>query len=381
RSGTGFEDMRGICYISGYKPKGYLELPSFEDVSTDTALFIDMFRTFHQNNDPVTGKGLYQRHGNRHLVHNPPWPILTAHELDAVYELDYEHETHPHERARGEVKAIETIRFSLRTHRGCMGQCNFCSISMHEGAYVVSRSEASILSEAERLTSHPSFKGYLQDVGGPTANMYGFSCTMNKHTGLCRQKRCLFPHICPQLDVDHERQISLLRKLRSLPGVKKAFVTSGIRHDLVCADRQNGDAYLREITAHHVSGQMKLAPEHADRQVLDRMGKTGIETLLSFRDRFLSHSREKNKKQFLTYYFLAAHPGCTENDMKRLRAFINRHLKMTPEQVQIFTPTPSTYSTLMYYTGIDPFTGGKIFVERDPVRKKGQKDIITGQKR
>ena len=377
-SGNDYKDMRGICFISKEKPQDCLELPSYEDVVKDVNAFIEMFHTFYRNNDPITGNSLCQRHGKRYLVHNKPWPPLREHELDAAYELGFEREVHPHEQALGEVKAIETIRFSITTHRGCMGQCNFCAISMHEGACVVSRSEGSIIAEAQSLTSHPRFKGYIQDVGGPTANMYGFSCTVNNHKGICNRRRCLYPDICTHLGIKHNRQKDLLERLRAIPGIKKAFVSSGIRHDLVCADKDYGDAYLKELAEHHVSGQMKLAPEHTDQGVLNKMGKVGNATLLEFRDRFLKISREMGKKQFLTYYFLAAHPGCTEMDMKRLKSFVNKNLKLGPEQVQIFTPTPSTYSTLMYYTGLDPFTGEKIFVEKDPVCKKKQKDILTG---
>jgi uncharacterized radical SAM protein YgiQ len=377
-SGDDYKDMRGICTISKEKPQDAIELPSYEVVSKDVNAFIEMFHTFYRNNDPITGNSLCQRHGKRYLVHNKPWPPLTEHELDATYELGFEREVHPHERVLGEVKAIETIRFSITTHRGCMGQCNFCAISMHEGACVVSRSEVSIIAEAQRLTLHPKFKGYLQDVGGPTANMYGFACTANNHKGICNRRRCLYPDICTHLGINHKRQQHLLERLRAIPGIKKAFVSSGIRHDLVCADKHYGESYLKELAEHHVSGQMKLAPEHTDQGVLNKMGKAGIDSLLEFRNRFLKISREKGKKQFLTYYFLAAHPGCTEMDMKRLKSFVNKNLKLGPEQVQIFTPTPSTYSTLMYYTGLDPFTGEKIFVEKDPVCKKRQKDILTG---
>jgi uncharacterized radical SAM protein YgiQ len=377
-SGHDYKEMRGICFISKEKPQDAIELPSYEDVVKDVNAFIEMFHTFYRNNDPITGKALSQRHGDRYLVHNKPWPPLTEHELDATYELGFEREVHPYEQALGEVKAMETIRFSITTHRGCMGQCNFCAISMHEGACVVSRSELSIIAEAQRLTLHPKFKGYIQDVGGPTANMYGFACTANNHKGICTRRKCLYPDICTHLGINHNRQQRLLERLRAIPGVKKAFVSSGIRHDLVCADKHYGESYLKELTEHHVSGQMKLAPEHTEQGVLNKMGKVGIATLLEFRDRFLKRSKETGKKQFLTYYFLAAHPGCTETDMKRLRSFVNKNLKLAPEQVQIFTPTPSTYSTLMYYTGLDPFTGEKIFVEKDPVCKKRQKDVLTG---
>jgi len=376
KSGKDYRDMRGICYISRDVPEGFSELPSFEDVSVDAEAFTRMFHLFYRNN--ASAQGLYQRHGDRVLVHNPPWPTLTEQELDASYDLDFEREVHPRDQALGVVKAMDTIRFSITTHRGCLGQCNFCSISMHEGPCVVSRSEGSIIAEARRLSENPVFKGFIQDVGGPTANMYGFVCTKRKTPGLCHPRRCLYPDICPHLKIDHLRSRNLLTEIRSMPGIKKAFVNSGIRFDLICADRRSGNAYLEELAWHHVSGQMKLAPEHSEPGVLRRMGKSGIGSLLDFRDRFLRLSREKEKKQFLTYYFLAAHPGCSEADMKRLKTFISQNLRLNPEQVQIFTPTPSTYSTLMYYTGNDPFTGEKIFVEKDPVCKKKQKDILIG---
>lgn len=376
-----FRDIRGICFIAKEKPDGFVELPSFEEVSTTTEAFTRMFHTFTRNNDPISGTGLFQRHGDRYLVHNPPWPTLTEMELDTVYEMDFEREVHPFYRAQGEVKAMQTIRFSLTTHRGCFGQCNFCSISAHEGAVVASRSEASIIREAERLTRHPEFRGYIQDVGGASANMYGFYCLWKKRKGLCLDRKCLYPDICPRLEVSHERQIKLLGRLKDIPGIKKAFVASGIRYDLVCADKKHGHAYLEELVGHHISGQMKIAPEHAVQKVLDAMAKANISTLPRFRDTFCTLTRQKNKKQYLTYYFIAAHPGCTESDMKKLKSFIKKHLKLTPEQVQIFTPTPSTYSSLMYCTERNPFTGEKIFVEKGMEGKKRQKDIINKRER
>ncbi|HPI92218.1 MAG TPA: YgiQ family radical SAM protein [Deltaproteobacteria bacterium] len=378
-SGKDHRDLRGICFIGRDRPDGYEEIPSYEDVSTDMDAFQDMFHAFARNNDPATGVGFCQRHGDRFLIHNPPWPVLAGEELDDICALEFEREVHPRDRALGEVKAMETIRFSITTHRGCLGRCNFCSIGVHEGTVVVSRSEASILLEAERIAGHPRFKGIIRDVGGPTANMYGMGCTRGA-AGSCRDRRCLYPGVCPALDISHERQTGILKRLRAIPGIRKAFVASGIRHDLVCSDVRHGDAYLEELTAHHVSGQLKLAPEHCIPAVLDRMAKPGTDALLTFRDAFSRLNRLADRKQFLTYYFLAAHPGCTEEDMKRLRAYIDRHLKLTPEQVQIFTPTPSTYSTLMYCTGRDPFTGEHIFVERDPRRKQRQKDILTERK-
>ena len=376
-----FHDIQGICFIAKEKPDGFVELPSFEEVSTTTEAFTTMFHTFTRNNNPISGTGLCQRHGDRYLVHNPPWPTLTEKELDTVYEMDFEREVHPYYRAQGEVKAMQTIRFSLTTHRGCFGRCNFCSISAHEGAVVASRSEASIVREAERLTRHPEFRGYIQDVGGASANMYGFYCPWKRHKGICLDRKCLYPDICPRLEVSHERQIKLLGRLKDIPGIKKAFVSSGIRYDLVCADKKHGHAYLEELVGHHISGQMKIAPEHSVQKVLDAMAKANISTLPRFRDTFFTLTCQKNKEQYLTYYFIAAHPGCTESDMKKLKSFIKKHLKLTPEQVQIFTPTPSTYSSLMYYTERNPFTGEKIFVEKSMEGKKRQKDIITKRER
>lgn len=377
RDGRDYRDLPGLCLISKEKPEGSLKLPSFEEVSADKQAFIEMYRIFSQNTDPVAGAGLSQKHGDRYLVQNRPWPLLTPEELDAVYGMDFEREFHPFHQAEGPVRALETIRFSVTTHRGCFGQCSFCSISAHEGTAVVSRTEASILDEVRRLVDHPRFKGYIQDVGGPTADMYGLGCPVRKKKGQCSRRRCLYPDICPSLELSHSRYCALLKEIRSIPGVRKAFVASGIRHDLVCADKAHGKAFLEEVVEHHVSGQMKVAPEHSVDSVLACMGKTGTASLLGFRNDFSSLNRKKHRKQYLTYYFIAAHPGCTDSDMRRLRAFIREHLKISPEQVQIFTPTPSTWSTLMYCTGLDPFTGREIFVEKDPVKKQKQKDLIT----
>ncbi|MFN2242774.1 MAG: YgiQ family radical SAM protein, partial [Anaerolineae bacterium] len=271
----------------------------------------------------------------------------------------------------------ETIRFSLTTHRGCYGECNFCSIAVHQGRTVRWRSEDSIVREAERLAQLPDFKGIIQDVGGPTANMYGFECEKKLARGSCADKRCLYPEICPQMDVDHGRQVALLRRLRQVEGVKKVFVASGIRYDLVLADQKHGARYLRDVVRHHTSGQMKVAPEHTQDHVLQRMGKPGAAVLVRFRDLFTGLTRAARKEQYLTYYLIAAHPGCTDKDMRALKRFASRDLKINPRQVQIFTPTPSTYSSLMYYTEMDPFTGEPLFVEKDLVRKERQKSILV----
>jgi len=377
RTGQEIQDLRGICYISREKKAGTIELPSFKTVARDKGAFTEMFHAFYRNNDPLTAKGLCQQQDTRYLIQNPPAPYLTQQELDDVYEMDFERAQHPFYEKMGPVKALQTIKFSLATHRGCYGECNFCSIAVHQGRTVRWRSEDSIVREAKRLTELDDFKGYIQDVGGPTANMYGFECEKKIRQGTCEDKRCLYPEICPQLNVDHGKQIALLSRLRRISKVKKAFVASGIRYDLVLADRKNGLPYLRGVVRHNTSGQMKIAPEHTESRVLRLMGKPGRKILLQFRDLFYKLTKAARKKQFLTYYLIAAHPGCTERDMHALRRFASRRLQINPEQVQIFTPTPSTYSTLMYHTEMDPFTGEKLFVEKKLAKKARQKSILV----
>ena len=376
-AGQSVTNLRGLCYISKEKPAGHIELPSFETAAASKDAFIDMFHVFYQNNDPLTAKGLVQAHGERFLVQNPPQTHLSQAELDQVYALDYERAQHPFYERQGSVKALDTIRFSIPTHRGCYGECNFCAIAVHEGRTVSWRSQESILAEAQEMTRHPQFKGYIFDVGGPTANMYGYECAKKLSRGSCRKKRCLTPEICPLMKADHSPQLSLLRKIRRIQGVKKVFVASGIRTDLLLSDQACGMEYLGEVVTHHVSGQMKIAPEHTETHVLDLMGKPGQASLLDFREKFNRLSQKAGKEQFLTYYLIAAHPGCSERDMQNLKHFTSQKLKINPEQVQIFTPTPSTYSSLMYYTEMDPFTRQPIFVEKDPVRKERQKSIVV----
>ena len=369
--------IRGLCYISRTKPDDVLELPAFNVVKEDRDVFTEMFHGFYRNNDPATARPLAQQQDTRFLVQNPPAAYLSQAELDAVYGLEYERDVHPFYGDAGPVRALDTIRFSLSTHRGCYGECNFCAIAVHQGRQVRWRSEASILKEARALAVHPQFKGAIQDVGGPTANMYGFECARKlEGKGCCPDTHCLYPQMCAALGVDHGPQLQLLRKLRSVPGMKRVVVASGIRHDMVMADERHGDAYLREVVKHHVSGQMKIAPEHSEDAVLDKMGKPGSFSLLAFRDRFYELTKQLGKKQYLTYYLIAAHPGCEEKDMRALRGFCAGKLKVKPEQVQVFTPTPSTYSTLMYWTERDPFSGKACFVEKNVRGRERQKEIL-----
>ncbi len=368
--------IRGLCYKTATPPDQAIELPSFEACRESKEAFSRAFTTFYANNDPLTAGPLRQAHANMFLVHTPPQYALTTKELDHIYDLAYERSLHPYYGKDASVRALDTIRFGITTHRGCYGECNFCAIAVHQGRAVQSRSEASILAEAQSFSNHPAFKGIISDVGGPTANMYGLECRKKMQQGSCTDKRCLFPEACPAMPTSHEKQISLLRKLRNLPGVKKVFVASGIRYDMILADRSHGLAYLRELVRHHISGQMKIAPEHSSFQVLQAMGKPGIEHLTAFRNLFERIVRDEKKQLYLTYYMIAAHPGCRPEQMQELKNFCLRELHILPRQVQIFTATPLTWSTLMYWTEQDPWSGRPLFVEKDRTKKEQQKNTL-----
>lgn len=372
-------NIRGLCYIAKSVPDGCLELPDHEACAADKDAFTQMFHAFYRNNDPITAQALAQKQDSRYLIQNPPAHPLTGPELDAVYELPYARDAHPYYKRLGDVRALSTIRFAVTTHRGCYGECNYCAIAVHQGRRVVSRSMKSIVDEARLLAKHPDFKGIIADVGGPTANMYAIDCARKTTKGSCPDKRCLYPSPCRSLPIDHGPQIDLLSALGRIPGIRKIVVASGIRHDLVLADRKNGERYLDAVVRHHTSGQMKIAPEHTERAVLAKMGKPGTDGLLKFKALFDRLTRKAGLAQYLTYYLISAHPGCTQTDMEHLRAFALKHLGILPEQVQIFTPTPSTYATLMYWTGRDPFTGEPCFVEKTVQGKERQKQIITGR--
>jgi uncharacterized radical SAM protein YgiQ len=372
--------IRGLCYIAKDKPDGSIELASFLEVTENKSAFTNMFRQFCKNGEGEDAQTICQLQDTRYLVQNPPQPALSSSELDHIYALDYERNQHPYYERQGKVRALDTIRFSITTHRGCFGGCSFCSIGTHQGRAIVSRSEESILEEARLLTRHKEFKGVITDVGGPTANMYRFACGKKKDPFACKEKACLMPEPCANLRIAHRLQINLLRKLRQLLGINHVFVASGIRHDMILADEDDGRSYLEELVRHHLSGQMKIAPEHISPRVLRLMNKPGVSSLLAFKDLFYKINSDCGKKQFLTYYFIAAHPGCTLEEMDELKRFSTRELQTNPEQVQLFTPLPSTWSAVMYYTGTDPFNGSKIFVERDPSRRQQQKDTLTAKR-
>jgi uncharacterized radical SAM protein YgiQ len=371
-------NIRGVCYIAKEPREGYLTLPSHAECLENKERYIDLFDAFYDHNDPISAKGLCQEVDGRYAIQNPPADYLDENEMDAVSALPFTRELHPYHRPKGSVKCLETIKFSIMTHQGCWGECNFCAIGVHQGRTIRTRSEESILAEATQFTQYKDFKGIISDVGGPTANMYGYECNKKLKHGTCDHQRCVDDtHLCKKMKVDHTRVINLLRRLREVRGIKKAFVASGVRYDLINEDKRQGYEYLKEMVRHHISGQMKVAPEHTSEHVLHLMNKPGKQTLVDFKKLYDRLNKEEGKKQFLTYYLIAAHPGCTEKDMHDLKRFTSEELKMNPEQAQVFTPTPGTYSAVMYYTEMDPQTRKKIFVEKDTARKEKQKQIVV----
>jgi len=373
-----YSDIRGVCYISKEPKYDYIQLPSHKECLDDKEKYIDLFDDFYDNNDPISAKGLCQPVDNRYLIQNPPCDYLNEDEMDANSNLPFTRELHPYYAKMGRVKCLETIKFSIMTHHGCWGECNFCAIGVHQGRTIRTRSETNILKEAKEFNQYRDYKGIISDVGGPTANMYGYECGKKLKLGTCDDQRCVdATHLCSTMKVDHSRNIKLLRKVREVEGVRKAFVASGVRYDLITEDKKHGYDYLKEMVKHHISGQMKVAPEHTQQHVLELMGKPGKQTLIDFKKLYDKLNKEEGKQQFLTYYLIAAHPGCEEKDMHELKRFTRDELQMNPEQAQVFTPTPGTYSAVMYYTEMDPKTRKKIFVEKDTKRKEKQKQIVV----
>lgn len=377
--GASAEDMhyiRGTAYTSATMPElydEYVELPGWKEIIADKKEFARAYKLQSGEQDPFYGKTVIQKGQNKYIVQNPPVYPLTQEEMDAVYDLDYMRQWHPSYDALGGVAALEEVQFSIVSCRGCFGSCAFCAIHAHQGRIIQARSHESILREAKIITQLPGFKGYIHDVGGPTANFRHPSCAKQMKYGACRDRQCLFPKPCPNLDADHSDYIRLLRKLRALPGVKKVFIRSGIRYDYLLEDK-NLD-FLDELCRHHVSGQLKIAPEHIAPAVLKRMGKPGKEVYLKFMRLFERKNKEIGLPQYLVPYFISSHPGCTLNNAIELAEFL-RDIKYHPQQVQDFIPTPGSAATAMYYSGIDPDTGESLFVARNPHDKAMQRALM-----
>ncbi|MBQ5315974.1 MAG: YgiQ family radical SAM protein [Oscillospiraceae bacterium] len=368
-------DVRGTCYLCDPRetPFGAVQCPSFAEVSADKEQYAKACRIQYDWQDEVYGKTIIQRQRNKMLVQNPPAVSLTTEELDLVYSLPYERTYHPCYESEGGVPSIKEVQFSITHNRGCFGFCNFCSIALHQGRRVTCRSEESIIEEAKKLTQMKGFKGYIHDVGGPTANFRGPSCEKQLKSGLCKGRKCLAPEPCRNLNVDHREYLDILRKLRTLPGVKKVFVRSGIRYDYLIEDKD--DEFMNELIEHHISGQLKVAPEHCSAAVLDKMGKPHIEAYKRFQKRFYEVTKRRHLEQYLVPYLMSSHPGSKLSDAVKLAMFLKEN-KIHPEQVQDFYPTPGTISTCMFYTGLDPYTLEPVYVAKDPAEKAMQRVLL-----
>lgn len=368
-------DIRGTCYLTEPKntPLGAAECPSFAQVCENKEAYARACRIQYDQQDEVYGKTVIQRHGDKMLVQNPPAKSLTTEELDRVYSLPYARTYHPMYEKDGGVPGIEEVEFSITHNRGCFGNCNFCSIALHQGRKISCRSEESILEEAKLLTALPNFKGYIHDVGGPTANFRMPSCKKQLEQGLCKGKKCLAPTPCPNLDVDHSQYLDILRKIRKIKGIKKVFIRSGIRYDYLIEDKN--EEFMRELIEHHVSGQLKVAPEHCSAVVLDMMGKPHIEAYKKFSEKFYRMTKSVGKEQYLVPYLMSSHPGSTLKEAVELALFLKEN-NIRPEQVQDFYPTPGTISTCMFYTGLDPYTMKPVYVPRSAEEKAMQRVLL-----
>ena len=351
-----------------------LELPHFEEVKSQKEAYARSFYIQYCNTDPFVGKRLFETYDDKmFVVQNPAAKPLSQSEMDAVYALPYMRTYHPSYEAAGGVPAIEEIKFSLVSNRGCYGGCSFCALTFHQGRIIQTRSHESILNEAKKIIWEPDFKGYIHDVGGPTANFRAPSCQKQLTKGVCPNRQCLFPAPCKNLEVDHRDYLSLLKKLRALPNVKKVFIRSGIRFDYLIYDKDQ--TFLRELCEHHVSGQLKVAPEHISNAVLEKMGKPSVEVYRRFVQAYKKTNEQLGKKQYLVPYLMSSHPGSTLKEAIELAEFL-RDLGYMPEQVQDFYPTPSTISTCMYYTGLDPRTMEPVYVAVNPHEKAMQRALI-----
>ena len=368
-------DVKGTVYKVDVRETPYTgrECPSFENVKSSKKEYAKASRIQQDEQDHIRGKTVKQKHGSFMVVQNEPMPPLTTEELDRVYELPYMRAYHPQYEALGGVPGIQEVEFSITHNRGCFGGCNFCSIAFHQGRYVTSRSKESIIREAKLLTQMPNFKGYIHDVGGPTANFRKPSCEFQKEHGLCAGKKCLAPTVCKNLEANHSEYLDILRSLRELDGVKKVFIRSGIRYDYLLQDRD--DRFFRELVEHHVSGQLKVAPEHCSAAVLDKMGKPHIESYIEFSKRYFRYTDKVNKEQYLVPYLMSSHPGSTLDDAIELALFLKKN-RIRPEQVQDFYPTPGTISTTMYYTGLDPYTMEEVYCAKTPHDKALQRALL-----
>ena len=366
----------GTCYLVDSIDEVYEEhivIPSYKEVSSDKIKYCEAFKITYQEQDPIRGKTIVQDQGDKFLVVNKPEVILNREELDEVYDLPFTKEYHPIYEPMGGIPALEEVKFSIVGSRGCFGNCSFCAITFHQGRAVQSRSKESIVKEAKEMTEMKDFKGYIHDVGGPTANFRKPACNHQLTIGACKTKQCLSPGVCKNMEVDHKEFVDVLRSVRSLPKVKKVFVRSGIRYDYVMADKD--DTFFKELVEHHVSGQLKVAPEHVSEQTLKYMGKPAGKTYEQFRQKFFKLTEKAGKKQYIIPYLMSSHPGSSLKEAIELAEYL-RDIKYQPEQVQDFYPTPGTLSTTIFYTGLDPITMKKVYVPKTKEEKAMQRALL-----
>ncbi|MDD4583921.1 MAG: YgiQ family radical SAM protein [Eubacteriales bacterium] len=374
--------IKGTAFSTNIRPEpsDYVEiLPSYEEILRSKRQYGESFRIQYQNQDWINGKTLVESYDeNRWVVVNPPMEPLDTMELDDIYRLPFMRNEHPEYQALGGVPAIEEIKFSITANRGCFGGCAFCALTYHQGREVRGRSKESIIKEAKVLTERPDFKGYIHDIGGPTANFRGPACKKQQKYGVCKDKECLYPQPCKQLVIDHKGYLEILRSVRKLPKVKKVFIRSGIRYDYVMADKNN--EFLEEVCKYHISGTLKVAPEHISPQVLAKMRKPPKKVFLAFSKQYKKVNENLGKKQYLIPYLISSHPGSTLEDAVELALFLKKS-GFVPDQVQDFYPTPGTLSTCMYYTGLDPLTGEQVYVAKDIKEKQMQRALLHFNKR
>ncbi|WZL71596.1 YgiQ family radical SAM protein [Clostridiaceae bacterium 35-E11] len=375
-------DIKYIRHISGtcYKVDNlenvydYIEVPSFQEISQDKVAYARAFKIQYEEQDSVRGKVLVQEHSNTYIVQNPPVMPLTRVELDRIYGLPYVRNYHPIYEQFGGVPAITEVKHSIISQRGCFGSCSFCALTFHQGRVIQSRSHESIIEEAEKIIENKEFKGYIHDVGGPTANFRHVACEKQKKEGTCKNKQCLYPKPCKNLKLDHDEYLQLLRKLRKLKGIKKVFIRSGLRYDYIMADKKRAE-FLKELCEHHVSGQLKVAPEHVSPKVLALMGKPKREVYDAFVDKYYKVNKNLGKNQFLVPYLMSSHPGSDLNAAIEMAEYL-RDIKYQPEQVQDFYPTPGTLSTCMFYTELDPRNMKPVYVPKRPHEKAMQRALL-----
>ena len=378
KTGIPVTDIKGTAYISHNIPDEALIIPGYEEARDGKKDFAEAFRMQYMEQDPYRGKTICQGHADRFLICNPPAMPLSMSEMDEIYDLPYMREYHPVYEGSGGIKALEEVKFSVTSHRGCPGGCTFCSIVFNQGRITQKRSPASILREVRLLSKKPDFKGYITDIGGPTANFRDAYCKVKGKKGMCRDKQCLYPEICENLNVDHREYLDILKKARMVPGVKKVFVKSGIRYDYLLAD--GSPKFLDELCMNHISGQLKVAPEHASPRVLSYMGKEEIGVYNKFRKIYKETNNKLGKKQYLVPYFISGHPGEEIKDVIELVEFL-MDSGFVPDQIQDFYPTPGTVSTCMYYSGYDPRTMNKVMSVKDSEERRKRRVLIQFSKK